>query len=188
MSTHGSQGSFGTVSGEGGPLVIADAVDLHNWSGAEGSAYELACAFLDEPGNEEGGSLMVENSKFLLWELRGGGTADLFKVGEDCYLIVRIWPHGPYAASTEFAEVPRNLDSLYLGTIHVRSGFLGVLWAPENGNCIRKIEDGRPSGDMALDDGAWVFQCPPGQYSFWHDELRMVVGNSRRCWVEWQGP
>jgi hypothetical protein len=90
--------------------------------------------------------------------------------------------------SDKFAMIPREADSALLGDLSNSSGFMGVLWAPENGRCIRENAEGRPTGDMALDDGGWVFRCSPGMYTFWHDEVQTLEGAARRCWIEWKGP
>ena len=175
---------FGTVSGEGGPLVFADASRIGIWDGIDGSSYEELCSFLEIEGNEQGGKITPGGEELIVWELQGAGTADVLRASNGSLLIIRSWLNSSEGTNEVFTSQPRSKDATLLGEIQIKSDFLGVLWAPENGSCVEELSEGRPSGEMSLDDGGWIVRCESGNYSFWHDNVQTADGDARRLWIE----
>src|SRR5215831_14567820 len=83
----------GHVSGEGGPLLLVDWKTALGWRGVEdgGRDYERACALFNEKPLVEGLVIEVGGGSGLVWNMEGGGTADVFRRGSEYAVISRTW-------------------------------------------------------------------------------------------------
>ena len=70
---------IGHVSGEGGPLLLADLITVTSWRGVEegGKDYERACDLLLEGPGREGCSMAIEGGTGVVWET--------WAVGPQCF-------------------------------------------------------------------------------------------------------
>jgi hypothetical protein len=141
---------IGQVSGEGGPLLLVDWKTAPAWRGIEdgGTDYERACAAVNEEPLVEGRVIAVGWGSGLVWEMEGGGTADVFRRGSDYVVVSRAWLGAP-----DDREAPRRLaeaitaDRTQIGELAIRSGVLAVLWAPEDGRAFESLDPhGLPAG------------------------------------------
>jgi hypothetical protein len=177
--------NLGHVSTEGGPLLLIDRAGVGEWSGIEGDDYTRACALLDEQGNAS--AIDVGSHRGLLWDMPTG-TADIWRVASDRLVLSRPWLNPddestPEAQARSLAELPGS-DSLVLGRLHVSSGWLALLWAPQSGSQILQVP---PTDGLALDlsvgHAAAVVGLPPGAYLCFQDEVRTETTSSVRCWI-----
>lgn len=176
------------ISSEGGPLLIADAEVMRSWSGVDGPDYERACEFFDHNPSIEGGDMDVGHSKGILWEMSGAGTAYIFPSAGEGYTIVRAWLSDPEDedAIGRLASEPTN-NPVELGELTLTSKSVVIIWAAENGACILPEDigrEGRPSGEMAIDDAGYIFVLPQKRYQLWHDEITNNQGLARRCHIK----
>src|SRR5215470_11302259 len=88
---------IGRVSGEGGPLLLTDLITVTSWRGIEegGKDYERACDLLGEGPGTEGCAIAIGRETGVVWEIEGGGTAGVFRRGQDYAIVTRIWPEDP---------------------------------------------------------------------------------------------
>ncbi|MEO7715899.1 MAG: hypothetical protein ABIY70_06845 [Capsulimonas sp.] len=180
---------LGIVSGEGGPLIIGDAAVVQQWRGIEdgGADYERCCAPLDRDANLQGYALAVGNGVALIWEMQGGGTADLFQKSPSEIVIVRTWldrADDEEVVIDLLAVAPSIAPPVFLCEIAITSGVCAVLWSPEDGQCIESMEVGesmRMTGEMAMEESGLMFPVTPGVYQCFHDEVAVEGGTARRC-------
>jgi hypothetical protein len=176
---------IGHVSGEGGPLLIADREIAVHWRGAEAGSedYDRACALLDSGGDTELGTIAIADGEGVLWEMEGGGTAEVFSRGPDHAVISRTWPENPddEGAPRVLAEAPTG-ELEHFAELRVTSGIVAVLWAPENGGAFEELdEDGLPAGEMSMGGTGLTVKLAPGIYDCFHDALSNEAGDARRC-------
>src|SRR5690606_3449181 len=146
----------GFVSSEGGPYLIADAVNARNWRGIDGSDYDELCSHLDALTDGVLSEFRLASLRLLTWE-PGIGVADVLLADDQ---VVLVHPSGARL------ELSAAIDSASLEA-EVESGVLAILWAPENGDCIRdqdlKIQEARPpSGLLAIDGSSLLVPVVPG--------------------------
>ena len=176
----------GHVSGEGGPLLLADAHLLVGWRGTEegGADYARAASLFDEQDPEpDGVEIPLGAGHGVLWEMHGAGTTDVFREDDDVYL-VRSWLDDE-SALPDLAEA-EPFEQTRLGAIDVRSGALAILWAAESAICLDPesvAHGGRPGFATSIDGAALILRVPPGRYAFFHDEVELPGGFARRCRV-----
>lgn len=178
--------NIGSVSSEGGPLLLADANTARLWHGVEedGSDYKRACSLPDSFSNP-GGPLLIGQDYGIIWRLGGAGTAHVFANSENQFLLVRAWLHSNSIESLfELAGVAMQQSSAF-GELEIASGILAILWATESGECIKTLDVSvsiRPSGIMATESAGLLVSVPKGCYTCIHDEVQLPDGQSaRRC-------
>jgi len=175
----------GRVNAEGGPLIIADALIARSWRGTEGAGedYGGACGFFDEHPQVEGGEIQLRTGRVFVWEMKGPGTAELYKGESGDYVLVRAWPKDPddREIGSLLAEAPTTEFSI--GCLDIKSGCLAILWAAESGE---GIDDGRlnrcGSTDLAIQLGATGLMVPVARrtLSLTHADPMMAKGFGRR--------
>lgn len=72
---------IGAVSSEGGPLIFLNSSEASDWRGIEdgGDDYRRACALFEANPAPEGGLLGLRGGgQALLWEMGGGGSAEIY--------------------------------------------------------------------------------------------------------------
>jgi hypothetical protein len=71
-----------TLSGEGGPPLLADQTVILAWRGgeAEGEDYERACTLLQGRATRAGCAIEIGGGAGFLWDVGGPGTADISAV------------------------------------------------------------------------------------------------------------
>jgi hypothetical protein len=176
---------IGHVSGEGGPLLIADREIALQWRGADAGSedYDRACVLLDSGGDTELGTIAIADGQGVLWEMEGGGTADVFSRGPDRAVISRTWLEDPAdeGAQRVLAEAP-TAELERFAELRVTSGIVAVLWAAENGGAFEELdEEGLPAGEMSMGGTGLTFKLAPGVYDCFHDTLSNEAGDARRC-------
>ena len=176
----------GHVSGEGGPLLIADAALTLGWRGREegGADYRLVCALFDERGEDlDGLPIDLGAGSGVLWELCGSGSADVFLPSDHEVLLVRAWLDDEDALF-DLAEATAE-ERAFLGHVTVITGAATILWASESGACFEnEVRLGRPVGDTSIDAPALTLPLPRGTYGCFHDVVEVDGGVARRCFIE----
>ena len=157
------------VSSEGGPILIADFDALRSWKGVfhESGDYERACTKL---GADTLAEIQVGSRKALVWDIGGPGTADIVLVNPKHISIIRIWPDGSWSDQdcerAVLSAAAERFGSEELAQLHIHSGYLLALWAPEDMSA-----GGNPSGesgipdDLSIGDGGAFVKVPAGCYS-----------------------
>jgi hypothetical protein len=176
------------ISSEGGPLLISDAEVMRSWNGIDGSDYERACEFFDRNTSIEGGGINVGHCNGILWEMNGAGTAYIFQSAGGGYTIIRSWLSDPEddEAIRRLASEPIN-SPVEIGELTLTSKSIVIMWAAENGACILPEDigrEGRPSGEMTIDDAGYIFVPSQERYQLWHDEIVNDEGMARRCHIK----
>jgi len=176
---------LGHVSTESGPLLLIDHDAVGSWFGIDGDDYGRACRLLDE--SEIGGEIAVGKYRGLVWGVPTG-TTEVWRVRSDSIVLSRNWLD-PEAARSEheqsrrLVELPRSRQ-IDLGRLSVRSGWIVILWATENGSDIVKLD---PADGLALDlsvgHAAIIVSLPAGEYLCSGDEVRHDGTSALRCWV-----
>ena len=176
---------IGYVSGEGGPLLLADRMIAVSWRGCEagGKDYERACALLLDERPIEGCSIGIAQGVGLVWDMEGDGTAAVFRRAPSYALLTRIWPEDPYdpEALRTLAEAP-SVDRSRIAELSIRSGILAVLWAPEDGRAFESLDSmGLPMGEMSMGGTGLTLELAAGLYNCFHDFVENAAGEARRC-------
>jgi hypothetical protein len=173
----------------GGPLLLIDSDAAGNWSGIDGDDYDRACRFLDQNGI--GGEIAVGQDRGLLWGVPTG-TTEIWRVTPNSLVLSRNWLD-PEAARSEPEQSRRLVDlprshQFDLGRLSVRSGWVVILWATENGSDIVKVdpEDGLAL-DLSVGNAAIFVSLPAGEYLCSRDEVRLDGTSALRCWVGAEG-
>ncbi len=148
----------GFVSSEGGPYLIADAASARNWRGIDGPDYDELCSQMDAHTDGVLNEFRLPSSTLLTWE-PGAGVADVLV---DTGRVVLAHP------SDARVELPASMDLVGIDVM-VESGVLAILWAPENGECIKDqdfaIQKARPpSGLLAVDGSSLLVPVVSGIY------------------------
>lgn len=134
----------GTVSSEVGPIVLIDGAQTSLWPGLD--------LFLERHPNvtslpwEEGSAHLVaeDNSRFLLWDIGGAGTVDIF-LREQEVVLVRAWTdetddEAELRLITEIAKQPMPQPTP-IGKFALSSGTLCILWAAEEGKNVKPMRE-----------------------------------------------
>ena len=172
---------LGTVSTEGGPLLLADLEDLRLWGGTDTNDYSRANEVLDRQAVPPGAVLSLGANTALLWDMPTG-TADVFRRSVCEIVIVRAWTSDEDKV-TYVASLPSE-KAVVIGKLNVRSGFIGIVWATENGSDIVKGSpaDGQAIG-FAVEQSGMIAAMPAGLYTLYHDEPDLSLARGRRCWL-----
>lgn len=175
-----------SVDSEGGPLLLADALDAHAWHGTEGdgSDYERIDEVLLD--GMPGAMMPLGDGQALLWDLGGPGTGDVYY--KDGYLmLIRAWINSPsdVAAVDALSDLPVG-GTINLGELEIASGAIAVLWTAESGEgIIRQLDDvttcAQPTSDVETDFVGLLVRVPKGRYSCLHDEVIIGLESARRC-------
>lgn len=183
---------LGTVSCEGGPLLISDAIYVRAWRGIDddGSDYERACQAIDAEATATA-MIPVDGKNCLLWDFGGPGTADAIELKTDSICFVRSWPTDPLKPflATDYG-LSKDLAAFEPAgpAIEVPSSWIAVLWATESGAAIKdkdlwSSEAHRPSGPLSVSGSALVIPVPAGPYSCYSDEIDVPAGHATRLFV-----
>jgi hypothetical protein len=148
---------------------LADFEVLRNWRGASGSSvhYQAVCELL-ERGNPA--MMTFGGGEVVVWDFGGPGTADIVLIDESRLSIVRIWPDASWnEEETEaaiIASATAQFDSSEVAHLTIDSGYLLVLWAPEDASEFATPHGaaGVPNGLSIGDGGAYV-RVPSGRYA-----------------------
>lgn len=178
-----SLNNLGTVSSEGGPLLITDAVIAQSWRGAtfvEEDDYERVCDILIEAPEAEGILISIAEGKGLIWEMAGSGTSDVFLKNSTHLVVVRTWLDDPDDTETIalFANAPLQ-EHQHLGSLRIETGIVTILWAPESGQGITpKDFSGYSTSIQGLSVGGsgLLVKLEPGDYQCLHDEIPETLG------------
>ena len=172
----------GIVAAEGGPLVIGDSNALREWRGIEegGDDYRRACEVFVPTEVEGGTALTLRGERVLVWEMRGGGVADVFRVHEDEVRIVRVWTDTDGPVDVAVATMVGS-ESTILGEVDIPSGLIVVMWATESAEGVAEVGEGQLDGDFSVGNAALAVRCRPGRYRAVHDSIVGDFGQGRRC-------
>jgi hypothetical protein len=173
---------LGSVSTEGGPLLLSDLDSVGDWTGSDGGDYDRACRLLDSQA--QGGEIMVGRHTGLIWGVPTG-TTDIWRLDTAKFVLVRGWLDSDSQADQlrDLALIPRSV-SVPLGRLAVLSGWLVIAWATENGAGVARVSpaDGLPL-DLSVGGSALVARIAAGQYSCSQDEVRKDAATAIRCWI-----
>ncbi len=170
----------GSVSSEGGPLILLDAQVVRGWSGIDGADYERASSLLDRAPDALGGEISVGSSSGVLWQ-PSAGTIDVFRVG-DGFALVR-WL-GPGEPSASLLGLPATRQEI-LGRLRLADRLV-VLWAAENGGDIDGLpvpQPGPARGALAVEGSGLIAACSPGLFEVTHEAFSDATGRGTRCWI-----
>lgn len=180
----------GTVSSEGGPLLLADAIAVHSWHGAseDSSDYERVCLLWDDL-NIPGFTIEIGEHQGIIWELGGAGTADVFCTEDGTIHLVRAWlrESRDMASIHALAELPIHTVDPF-ASLRIGCGRLAILWAPESGECILPEDvngtgNKPPSGDLSINGAGLVVSLPNGDYTCLHDRVELNGQKALRCHI-----
>ncbi|SRR5712691_793507 len=180
---------LGHVSTEGGPLLLVDRDAVGSWFGIDGDDYDRACRLLDQ--NEIGGEIAVGKDRGLLWGVPTG-TAEIWRITPGSLVMSRNWLDTEAVRSEQeqarrLVDIPRS-HQFDLGRLTVRSGWVVILWATENGSDIVKLD---PADGLALDlsvgHAAVIVSLRAGEYLCSQDEVQHDGTSALRCWVTPEG-
>lgn len=174
---------LGTVSSEGGPFLLADWTTAQQWGGVDDSDdYERACELLS--GGKNFAEIEIGNSRGIVWDAHGAGTADVIAL-PDRLTLIRLW-----FDEEEDEETILRLAALPIetpepaGKLMLNSDALVLLWAPEDGGCLENLPDelpAPPDGDLAIDGSSLIVPLAAGTYHCFLDELSDPDADAVRC-------
>jgi hypothetical protein len=174
---------LGVVSSESGPLLLVDVRLLEHWGGTATGDYERVCQQLDERPQVPGLEVDVGGGTAVVWELSGGGSADVFRRANEL-LLCRSWADDDEAAR-RVAQAP-PASPTRIGSLAVDSGWLLALWATGSADEIElppSLADGQAVEVAGVADAGLVASLVPGRYDAWCDEIEHPDGAARRCWL-----
>jgi hypothetical protein len=153
--------SLPCVSSEGGPLLIADAEALRDWSGAFGAGddYRRACAAIDSKG------IGVLGDRILVWDIEGGGIAYLTQYDDRSFKLVRFWTNDDPDddAIRELALLTRPTRER--ASVRITTSPVIVVWACEDTRQMTVTSvPGVPEGDWSMGGIVYCFPVVPGTY------------------------
>ena len=176
---------LGSVSSEGGPLLVVEAAAGGSWRGISADDYERACTALDAASPGGAAVVRVGDRSGIVWDRGGAGTADVFRWSGGLVL-VRWWgpdvESGP-PVSTLGVEAGRRAQ---VGVIDVSLPLILILWATEDGRDIIGLPapaEGPVVGDLSVDGSGLVAGCEPGRYEVVEDEFSVDGYDGLRCWL-----
>lgn len=166
--------------------MISDRDAAVQWHGAsgDGADYWRACEPLNASPDLRGLQLELAGEDVVIWDMPAG-TADVWRVGERSIQLTWSWLDDfNLEARAELAALPRG-DSTNAGAVAVRSGWLLVMWAADDGAELVGIA---PSPGLALDlsvGGSGVLvEVPAGRYIVQCDEVHSEAGGARRAFLQ----
>lgn len=173
----------GVVSTEGGPLLIVDRELAAGWTGAFGTDYQRACDLFDADPDVPGGPVALDGGWGMVWDMPTG-TAEVWRRGSGGLTISRPWVEPEHDISRQLAEDPPR-QVVRFGQLEIRSGWLMIAWAAEEGREVSFIEPGDGVAlDLSVAHAGLIVALPAGQYALAHDEVEIVSGSSRRCFID----
>lgn len=139
--------SIGTISSEGGPLIVADLDNARLWPGLE----VLPAGLDDGLGEGELREVLCDGRPYLLWDIGGSGTADVFQ-DTHAVLLVRAWLEMNPAEDSlareaemisDFAQCREaSVPQTSIATLEVPSSRIAVWWAWESGDILAEGKQG----------------------------------------------
>jgi hypothetical protein len=177
-------GQLGSVSTEGGPLLVADLSVALTWRGTDGDGrdYQRACDLLERDPFARGTFIEVAGREALLWDMPTG-TADVWRRGDGALVLNRTWVDNRDSELNFPLRLP-PVNLRLLGQLVVRTGWLAVLWAAESGRDIERIS---PRDGLALNlsvgNAGLLAVLPNGVYNCLHDEIEDGIAKAMRCWM-----
>ena len=171
----------GTVSTEGGPLLLADRSAVGGWTGTEGNDYDRLCRRFDD-GEPDAIQVDELGVQALAWNVPTG-TTEVWRVGPNSIALCRVWldqtvQHGRELAGLPFSQTTR------LGSLSVLSGWFAVFWATATGDDLvsKSPADGQRL-DLVVGTDGLILALRPGNYECVADEVAASSGSARRCLV-----
>jgi hypothetical protein len=175
---------LGSVNAEGGPLICIDGPLVPQWTGISGADYDRGCALFDADPLLEGAEIGVGNGNAVLWAMGGAGTAAVFRITEEHFVIIRAWPIDPLDLNiARLIAIEPLSNEKEVGNLSVGSGILTVMWAVEDGACIElpaSLASGRLNGEASIEDSGLVFEVKYKIFRCLHDTVDTAGGNGRR--------
>jgi hypothetical protein len=170
-----------SVSGDGGPLLIADAFAIRAWRGMDEGGLDWAAAQArfgqapQAPGFEIPLARGLAEGRGVLWNMGESGIVDVYTSGNKGAVLLRtLSPNAPAHVAEELATLAPQQPQR-LGTLRLLSGALAVVWAGESGLVVE------------LTDGALAPGMTDGTYECLHDEVETRGVRVRRCHVLFKG-
>lgn len=173
---------IGTVSTEGGPLLLADRSAFGGWTGTDGDDYDRLCRRF-EIGEPDAIQLDDPRVQALAWFVPTG-TTEVWRVGPNSIVLCRAWLEPTVHDGHEMASLPFS-QTTRLGSLSILSGWFAVFWATATGAEVvsRSPKDGQRL-DMAVGGDGLIVALDPGDYECWADEVAVSSGSARRCFVQ----
>lgn len=176
----------GAVSVEGAPLLLLDTSQAAEWRGAGGRGEDLSRATeAAAPYGMPGTALSIGLLHAVLWSIPTG-TITAWRSGKDEVVLVRSWLDEADIDDWMNAEqrlAARELasDSSIGPVLSVPSGWLLILWAPEDLTGVDvPLEDGA-SLDLAIEGSSLVVRLQPGAYATYFDRVGDGANTATRC-------
>jgi hypothetical protein len=177
----------GHVSTEGGPLLIGDRELARSWRGVlgDGADYQRACEALGPAAALRGVQIEVGGVAAIVWDM-ATGTAEVWRRTTNSLILSRPWfDEGSDIdrVGYQLATLPAQ-NQLRLGSFELKTGWLVIVWAAEDGTDIINIEptDGREL-DLSVGHAGILATLPDGQYACYQDEVNHGSSRSQRCLI-----
>lgn len=178
----------GSVSAEGGPLLLIGSEAAPSWRGVEGADYDRTCALFDAGELKEGSAIDVGGHQALLWELEGAGTAHVFAAVRG-WTVVRAWLNeavpDEQGALKSLASLPSSHPRV-LGRLDLSGQSILLAWATENISAIGALPQSPGevrSRALAVGGSALYLGKGQGTYDVLHDTCGTEAGSCRRMIV-----
>jgi hypothetical protein len=174
---------LGTVSTEGGPILIADFEAASKWSGIDGepSDYERLIGHLEVAGDAPGLQIDLAGIPAIAWQMPTG-TAEIWRRGKDSLLISRPWLEEGSHSAAHLAGLPAK-NPVRIGTLRIESGWLVVVWATEAGKDFAVAPEEARTLNLSVEKSGLVAGLPHGAYECFHDEVSDGSESTQRCFV-----
>ena len=119
----------------------------------------------------------------ILWNIPAG-TSEVWRGGATHLTISRPWLDAEHDLSERLATLPRR-SAVPLGEIEIRSGWLVIIWAAEDGREVLQVDPGDGvSLSLFVGHDGLIAELPLGRYVLTQDEVEVAAGSSRRCFVD----
>jgi hypothetical protein len=185
---------LGIVCSEGGPLVFGDKSDLLTWTGAleEGGDYAAVCNVFDTDPALEGFAFSHGDNAIVVWEMTGGGGADIFRDADGDLIVIRCWVNSGEVDDPDILRMAgvQDQSSQDVGEFRLVSNRLTIMWAAESGECLSEdipVDSFTPSRETCMENTALIVSMRAGVYACLHDVITLPNGASaRRCAIRYK--
>ena len=155
------------ISSEGGPIILGDFDAFRTWRGSNSDQYDAACSFLELTNPSR---IALNGADVLVWDFGGPGTGDVVVVSDTHISIVRIGLNEDWTEAVTESVIVSSATKRYgteaVATLTISSGYLLVLWAPEDASEFLPPcgLQGIPSPGLAIGDGGAYVSISCGNY------------------------
>ncbi|OGO53975.1 MAG: hypothetical protein A2V84_08715 [Chloroflexi bacterium RBG_16_70_13] len=175
----------GSVSTEGGPIIVGDADLLVTWHGALGPGDDYGRLVERIPDDPRPNGIAVElgGASAFAWTIPTG-SVEVWRQAGRVTLQFAWYPSSTPTLTQRLGLLNRpGTQSQWLGRVEIRTGWMGIIWAAEDVAEMRPWAhvDGEISSGATSDSGV-ILKLNAGVYSASQDEVVEKEGASAyRC-------